>query len=278
MNITEQDFYRYIPSATNPEGYGIFDMVQDDIKVASAVASSLLGPDLFNNVSASADDETNDLFIYVEPVKRYICLFAYDRAIPSLDLVLTPTGFGVVSNQNVAPASADRVERLRRSVKKDLDNALDCLLDALRSVESWRDTVVAKRYFSSLIWRGSMAKNFGYPNEGRTKLLEISADIAEFERRLIHLISPELHAELIDGVRRNSATPQQLVIIQLCEKFIYSCYTRRKSDVIAARNSLLLCLDQLIEFFPTYRASSSYTANHYEPYENKKDDTCYFFG
>ena len=34
---------------------------------------------------------------------------AFMRAVPSLDLVLTPNGFGIVSNQNVAPASRDRI-------------------------------------------------------------------------------------------------------------------------------------------------------------------------
>lgn len=38
--------------------------------------------------------------------------------VPSLDLVLTPNGFGIVSNQNVAPASRDRVARLIASLEK----------------------------------------------------------------------------------------------------------------------------------------------------------------
>lgn len=45
-----------------------------------------------------------------QAVTKLVCLRTYQEQIPQLDLVLTPTGFGVVSNQNLAPASADRVK------------------------------------------------------------------------------------------------------------------------------------------------------------------------
>ncbi len=35
-----------------------------------------------------------------------------------LTFVLTPTGFGIVNNQNLSPASRDRVETLRKSVRQ----------------------------------------------------------------------------------------------------------------------------------------------------------------
>ena len=55
-----------------------------------------------------------------EPVRlTATCVVAHEamlRAVPSLDLVLTPNGFGIVSNQNVAPASRERVSRLIASL------------------------------------------------------------------------------------------------------------------------------------------------------------------
>ena len=41
---------------------------------------------------------------------------AFLRAIPHLDVILTPSGFGIVSNSNIAPASRERVERLMASL------------------------------------------------------------------------------------------------------------------------------------------------------------------
>ena len=43
-------------------------------------------------------------------VERAVVCEAMRTAIPSLDIVITPNGFGVVSNQNIAPASKERVE------------------------------------------------------------------------------------------------------------------------------------------------------------------------
>lgn len=39
------------------------------------------------------------------------------HAVPQLDLILTPNGFGIVSNQNVIPASKERIERLLLSLE-----------------------------------------------------------------------------------------------------------------------------------------------------------------
>ena len=56
-----------------------------------------------------------DTFLTLDPDESVrvtaACVVAHEtmmRAVPSLDLVLTPNGFGIVSNQNVAPASRDR--------------------------------------------------------------------------------------------------------------------------------------------------------------------------
>lgn len=69
------------------------------------------------------------------PIRMLACQIvvadAFARAIPSLDLVLTPNGFGIVSNNNLAPASADRVNRLLSSLHTNRDWLLDQLLSLL---------------------------------------------------------------------------------------------------------------------------------------------------
>ena len=66
---------------------------------------------------------------------------AMRRAIPALDLVLTPNGFGVVQNNNVVPASKERVERLIASciVRRDFTlSRLYAKLATLRSIGTCR--------------------------------------------------------------------------------------------------------------------------------------------
>lgn len=50
------------------------------------------------------------------------------RAIPELDLVLTPNGFGIVSSSSIAPASRERVERLIAQSVENRDLAIEALL------------------------------------------------------------------------------------------------------------------------------------------------------
>ncbi len=46
------------------------------------------------------------------------------------------------------------------------------------------------------------------------------------------------------------------------------------------RNDLLLAAQTMdfIDNLPTYKSSSKYEADQFKAYENKRDDSCYFFG
>ena len=62
---------------------------------------------------------------------------AMRHAVPQLDLILTPNGFGIVSNQNVIPASKERIERLLLSLEKQRDDALAVILAMLPDAHHW---------------------------------------------------------------------------------------------------------------------------------------------
>jgi len=65
---------------------------------------------------------------------------ALAQAIPSLDLVLTPNGLGIVSTESLAPASKERVERLIGSLESSASAHLEILLDMLREDAKWRSS------------------------------------------------------------------------------------------------------------------------------------------
>lgn len=71
-------------------------------------------------------------------------------AIPSLDLVQTVNGFAVVSNQNLAPASRDRVDRLIAAHRSQRDTAISALIPLLATVPQWRDTPQCGYFRSTL--------------------------------------------------------------------------------------------------------------------------------
>ena len=56
---------------------------------------------------------------------RIVAFDAFRNAIPHLDLILTPNGFGIVNNSSIAPASKERVERLIASLLSNRDDEIE---------------------------------------------------------------------------------------------------------------------------------------------------------
>ena len=81
-----------------------------------------------------------------EIITRAVVMHAFAEAVPAIDLVLTPTGFGVVSTNTVAPASGDRITRLVTSLRATAAELLIQFTDILRTLPEWRDTVAGKQF------------------------------------------------------------------------------------------------------------------------------------
>lgn len=81
-----------------------------------------------------------------------IAVKAFYQAVPSLDLVLSPNGFAVVNTTNMAPASKERLERLRVSLLEAYDGWADNLLFVLRLNDGWLSSDMAEPYRRTLLW------------------------------------------------------------------------------------------------------------------------------
>ena len=112
--------------------------------------------DLFETIAATPEAaETASDSAAIEalrkPLEKVIASHAFMNAIPSLDLVLTPNGFGIVSNQNIAPASRERVERLRDSLEAERDRNLENMVLRLASRNDWQQSSQGK-YFAATMF------------------------------------------------------------------------------------------------------------------------------
>lgn len=67
-------------------------------------------------------------------------------ALPALDLVVTPTGFGVVSSDSLAPASKERIERLMESLRIRLKETVIRLQYECVKSGKWRETDRGRYY------------------------------------------------------------------------------------------------------------------------------------
>ena len=104
---------------------------------------------IFEEIAEDDGFGPNERFRY--PLEKLVACQAYMTAIPSLDLVLTPNGFGIVSNQNIVPASRERVDALMNSLESQRDSAIEALILRLSSRTDWQQSAQGK-YFGATMF------------------------------------------------------------------------------------------------------------------------------
>ncbi|MBE6304050.1 MAG: hypothetical protein E7089_08965 [Bacteroidales bacterium] len=266
--ITQEIFEKHISSATNADN-AVFDAITSELAVAENFVADKLGLSIFEAIPERI------LFFY----ERAVCLYAYSIAIPHLDIVLTPTGFGVVSTSNVVPASADRVNRLLSAVCSAYDDTIDEIIDLLRYEKEWNDTDKAVELFSSFFWSGKQLRRCGFPNAHRSNFHDYLPAIDIYEAELRESIGDEIIDELLVAIRHAECSSEQRVLIRMIEQYIAaSLGDALYYEMRTLKNSVIRYLLNNFAKFPTFASSSAYRAIKTEHYENQKDDTCFFFG
>lgn len=86
-----------------------------------------------------------------ELVGKIIVNKAFAEAIPSLDVVLSPAGFAVISTDGRAPASKERIERLVASLDSFVDANVSVLVSKLNKLPQWVGSDMGKWWRASFI-------------------------------------------------------------------------------------------------------------------------------
>lgn len=111
--------------------------------VESSLSDIFIGPEMLANPQSMSEVLRNAASVYVANE-------AFRMAVPSLDLVLTPNGFGIVNNQNVVPASKERIDRLMFSLAQLRDKAASTMVIALADIDGYAETPQGKWFSASL--------------------------------------------------------------------------------------------------------------------------------
>lgn len=82
---------------------------------------------------------------------KIIVAEAFADAAPSLDIVVTPSGLGVINTDNLAPASKERVERLIASLRTYVESNRKLLIDLCRLYPAWRASERGRYFCTSFI-------------------------------------------------------------------------------------------------------------------------------
>ena len=117
---------------------------------------------------------------------------AFRMAIPSLNVILTSNGFGIVSNQTTAPASKERTESLIEALIAQRDNAIEQLVFLLNG----RNTKFAGTVFSGFEaqrMQGLTSHLYEKFAEQRSEIFRLQSKLAE------DVLSDEVLSQMIDA-------------------------------------------------------------------------------
>jgi len=275
ITITKSDFEQALPV-----GAAANDSVYESVKPAIARQLSFSNDALLGVAGMKRMEELGEDSSLVNWYKQLVCLSAFLSVLRQLDLVLTPTGFGVVSNDNLAPASKQRVDALEGELRTQYHKTLAMTLNLLRS-ENWGATEQARHFIGHLYDEYTFFFET-HQNASATDWDGYQQTIEEAEETLRTRMGDRQMDDILDAFRRGD--PNRLEpyrdLISLIVKFTDTWATKGGATLrapVSHRLMRVLDSDDNKEYFKLYRESSNYQANHHEAFKNTKDSAGYVF-
>mgnify|MGYP004701084907 CR=1 FL=1 len=270
---TLDQFQKAIPTAV---AISNFADVEPYIRSAEMwIKNRVLGTDLYDfldNDESSTDENTDVLLLSANVIANH----AFWEAIPFLDLVLTDSGFAVISANNKLPASKERVERLREQCLLRRDSETELLIEYLENHieyhDDWKSSPAYSILTDCLIRTATELQQYGDWEGSRREFMKLKPKlIHETMTRLEPIFSKELIEDLIELQRDGDLDGDNLkVATQL--KWVLGCLVNgniEAAEKIAA--DALRYIDANIESFPLYEDSQEYLARNTAGFENSAD-------
>ena len=199
------------------------------------VVNTFTSVSTFNTICGYTD--SNNIKILCS---RLVVADALRRAIPSLDIVLTPNGFAVLNTSNLAPASKPRVDRLVGSMLSHRDDCIAALLPELVGASKWLTSSQADFFGATLFPDLAIVDSVGNVQGCRwDKYLELRPQVIDLEASLAEeWLSPELMSALRSENMRGDLTEKRSVIVRQVKVQILgylksgSFSSRRLADIV----------------------------------------------
>lgn len=277
IKITTDQFEQLLPFV-GAASEDVFLKMQPSFEVAyNDLVEQVVGMEFADKVT----QPDSELLI---PIRCYVIRSTFLDHMHSQDIVMTDNGFGVVSNDNIAPASQARVDALKSELTYQRDYNKHQVIYLLRKVDGWSDSEQAQATIRSLVWSPVILSSWCGVGGRLTfdDLANRKKDIATSEAFLRQQFSDALMDELIGEERKNQFAPSHQAAKLKMLDFIGADIDANKQDssfsnVSAVFENLHRFIEENIADFPKYMNSSAYRANHMQAYENKLDDTAFFF-
>ena len=271
MKITKVEFESIISVATSSH-VEVYEKVEPHF----AAAYDDCKADVLGDVGTSAAEGDQHPQL-TAAVKRWVALNAVLNVFRQLDLVLTPTGFGVVSTQQMAPASKQRVDALIGHLRDSALRAQGMLVSELCKVSGWGQTDQARCCIDTLFFDFRLLQKMQGPAASHLDWQAAQRLIGEADEALRLKISGEYMDALLDKVRCGSVTNDDRPVIFQCRHIINLWIAGDQEAVRLKMRRLLNTLDANLEKYDIY-AQYGYPVNHHEAFQNTQDAPAYIFG
>lgn len=226
----------------------------------------------FNTISGYADDNATKV-----AAQRLVVCEALRNAVPSLDLVLTPNGFGIVSTTNLAPASKERVARLVESLRDQRDSLIEQLLPLLVGASKWKSSDRYGFFAATLFPNITLANLCGYTENRWEHYLQLRLEAVNIEASLAE---EYFSTELMDRLRSEVICGS----VQANDKALVSGIRSQIVAVLMGKPISQRHMTDLVNYVRTNAESfpewyNSETAKLFSPpkFENKKENKGYWF-
>lgn len=271
MEITKTEFERFLSVATSAH-MEVYEKVEPHFLAAyDECKADVLG----DAGTASVEDGSHEALTLA--VKQWVSVTAFLGVFRQLDLVLTPTGFGVVSTNQMSPASKQRVDALIGHLRDSLLRIHGRLVTALTAVDGWGASEQAASNIDTLFYDFRLLQKMAGPAASHLDWQAAQRHIGEANEALRRKISPEYMDHLLQAVRNGQVTAADRSVIFLCRHIINLWIAGDKQAVELKMRRLLNLLDADAEKYPVYH-KYGYPINHHETFQNTAEAPAYFFG
>ena len=186
----------------------------------------------------------------------------FRRAVPSLDLILTENGFGIVSDNNVAPASRDRINALLKGLQAQVDEAIEAM-----------DTILNGTILGGTVFKGYEAQRqqevtedfFARFRADKPKIIAKEESIAE------KVISQEVLQRLRHVAYNGSSAVEEIVLQIKVQHLVIGKLTGKMDDfaVKAIVREMVDLIRKNPDTFPNWENSEA--AKYWADYSYKND-------
>lgn len=272
LEITRNDFEEAIPVATTKNN-DVFEMIEPYIKTATyEVAENVLGE---AGVNAFNDGQN---VMLVRFVKQLVCYNAFLPHFRSLDLVLTATGFGVVSTQDLTPASKARVDALKSQLDIERKRAECRVIQQLFSVNGWAAQRQRKQCVPTLFYHFDYLSEYaGVEAPTINDWRRVQPLIIEADGFLRSKIGNEQMDSLLTKVASGSFTAEDMTACTTILNIIGLHISGNPRAEKVYYTSLMNHIEAHLDVFTAYRDSEAYQTNHFKGYENTKESGMFIF-